>query len=740
MVRNASAMAVSSVLADYYDPLFDRYKVFGKESKEKLQSGRKDFVKGEFTKFLEKNLPEANGLFSPGEVQVKVTDCVALTDYKGAFFRQQAVEYMEYRGAPFVVENILEALGVFGETSAVTAILQEEEEVAESLEEIDRTILKLMQVIDGVKIDNDGVKLGWTGKIKTVDKFVKKMVPGPLSSEAVSVGSAELFEALKSKYEDPSIYVSDMYDAAVGFIENGKKIAANEAEVAALKAEEEALPDGGAGRRAAIKARILLLEAENTLIEGKRLINKAGYTSAKSKLEKLVSVCKEAAEEALSLLGVIKERQESAKPEVYHYLETLAEAQGKIDNDMLEGLLENALLFQEYIGDIPSGTERLPDLDTFSKTLGKDLEVLKKAKAFLENHETPDSFETADDRELLKVLSEYRFEGLLFDYTGLKLKAAAFDPFKSIKSLIENGILGLVVKDPGEISDLALTGADLPSKTLGITAESNDGSSFFTDIGGLLLASPVEAISELLKTGASELAEDTLFIAYLFDNFGCYTGETRENSRCRYELEYVLGGQLTDRENLGGVVLKILALRTLMCTIHILTSREKTAEAAAFAATVLGFTGMPVLIKILQYSVILAWAYEEALVETAILMRGKRVPAVPAKNGFLLELPEVFAAGKSLIDAKADSYEGKTGLSYREYVVLLLLLQDEGKQSLRTLDIIQENLRLTDPGVLMTGMVYGFNIDAAFAISPVFPGVVGKNRQFIFEYTGGSRY
>ncbi len=739
-VRNAGDMAASSVLADFYDPLFERYRVYGRDSKAADMSGKQGFVKQEFVKVLEKNLPADPGLFGFESVETEVTDCVALTDYKGAFFRQQAVEYMEYRGVSFAFEKLLETLGVFGDASKVSQILQEEEQVAEELEEIDKKILKLMQKTDGIKIGDEGIKLGWTGKVKTVDEFIKKMVPGEPSMEKVSVQVAEIFEALKNKYEDPLEFADDMFNAAADVLENENKKAANEAEIADLRGKIESVYADDPGKKAELNARILLLLAENALLDGKRMIAESRFNSAKKKLDKLEVSCEKAVNEAVSLVKEIEELGVNAKPEVYHYLETLANASEWLDADMLQGLLESAEVFEEYIGDKPAGTGRLPDIEEMKKTLLKDKNILEDVRFFLNDLTSPLSFDVVKYGELKEILREYSFEGLKFDYTGLKFKASAFNPFESIKSLVADGLAGLVLSDAQDIPSASYTGIDLPSKTVGITAEGQSPAAFFEDMGSLFADSPLNAIAELLKNGTSELAEDALYIAYLFDNFSYFGSEERESSRCRYEIEYIINGALSDKENLNGVLARIVAVRTVMCLIHIVTCRDKCAEAAAFATSVLGFTGMPLLVKLLQYSLILVWAYEEALVETAILMRGKRFPAVPTEGTFLLSFPEAFATGKTLINEKAEEYAGKTGLSYRDYLMILLVLQDEGKQTLRTMDVVQENLRLSAQGFLMSSMLCGFNLKAKFTVPAVFPNVLNNKKSFVLTFEGTDRY
>ena len=224
----------------------------------------------------------------------------------------------------------------------------------------------------------------------------------------------------------------------------------------------------------------------------------------------------------------------------------------------------------------------------------------------------------------------------------------------------------------------------------------------------------------------------------MFDSFGYYDHE-KDGTKCCYELEYILGGNLKDRDNLAGVITKILSVRAVMSLIHIFSSREKRAETYAFAASILGFTGMPMLIRVLQVLVIFVWAFEEALVETAALLRGKKVKIIADDSSFAVSFPEVFLMGKTLINEKAGAFNGATGLDYKSYLIMLLLVEKESTCNYRTMDVIQENIRQKNDSFRMSSLIYGFNIEADFELPALFR-VFGGNTAYIFGFCGGERY
>ena len=175
-------------------------------------------------------------------------------------------------------------------------------------------------------------------------------------------------------------------------------------------------------------------------------------------------------------------------------------------------------------------------------------------------------------RELLSGLSA---KGLEFDYSGIDFtsKGNGLSAVKKIKQLITDGILALVV-NTDEISSKVINYSDLAS-TITDKYENNDSA---------------------------------------FNK----TADSNENDCLDYTLEYIIGGENSDKDNLEQVMLKLSGIRTGINLAYLITDQSKKAEAYSLAATALGFTGNMAIIKAGQYLVLSVWAYAEAVVESCI--------------------------------------------------------------------------------------------------------------------------
>ena len=116
-------------------------------------------------------------------------------------------------------------------------------------------------------------------------------------------------------------------------------------------------------------------------------------------------------------------------------------------------------------------------------------------------------------------------------------------------------------------------------------------------------------------------------------------------------------------------------------------------ELEMLAASVAGITGIPLLISATKYTLLYLWSLEEALVETAALLDGKRLP-VGGEQG-RLALSEIFLFNGALVERKAAEIPGnRTGAGYEDYLTVFSLMEGVQKKIYRMMDVIQENIRV----------------------------------------------
>lgn len=195
----------------------------------------------------------------------------------------------------------------------------------------------------------------------------------------------------------------------------------------------------------------------------------------------------------------------------------------------------------------------------------------------------------------------------------------------------------------------------------------------------------------------SDVAEETgtlsvlLFGEYLLEHFTAYTDEERSGA-LEYELEYILAGKGSDQENLKYVVNKLMLLRYVPNYVYLQTNTEKKAEAKALALTLCSLLAVPAITEAAAQVILLSWAYGETVMDLRSLLGGSRVPLVKDDTSWQLSLSSLMSLGTS-----EDTNEGKDtagGMDYRDYLRMLLFLEGKESRGLRTLGMIEQNLRI----------------------------------------------
>ncbi len=195
-----------------------------------------------------------------------------------------------------------------------------------------------------------------------------------------------------------------------------------------------------------------------------------------------------------------------------------------------------------------------------------------------------------------------------------------------------------------------------------------------------------------IKKGADKLK----YICYASKQFSDYTEDRKRTTK--YGIEYLIAGKREEKDNLASVVNKILGIRLLLnfgCILSNKTLQEKSFITATILA---GFTGMPPVIRAVQYTILLILAFEEACVDVTALLEGRYVPVIKKARDIKMKYEEMCIASRRLFASKAKAYSGSgrttaADISYQQYLWLFLLGKTEGKIRTRCYSLIQYDLR-----------------------------------------------
>lgn len=181
-----------------------------------------------------------------------------------------------------------------------------------------------------------------------------------------------------------------------------------------------------------------------------------------------------------------------------------------------------------------------------------------------------------------------------------------------------------------------------------------------------------------------------IFGEYLLEHFKSFT-DTEHTSTLDYELEYMLAGKNSDKENLEYVIRKIIFFRFVPNYAYIQTDREMKAEAETAALALCTILAVPAITEAAAQGILLAWAYGESIMDVRSLLKGSRVPLVKSKESWQLQFSKLLTLGTE--EDRSEGRDDENGLRYSEYLRMMLFLAKRDTVALRSLGIIEQNMR-----------------------------------------------
>ncbi len=335
--------------------------------------------------------------------------------------------------------------------------------------------------------------------------------------------------------------------------------------------------------------------------------------------------------------------------------------------DQLKGICEQLSTLESQIKE-KLESENIPEMDSYMKEVQEQLQNLAENSfilmqevehVFTENEsvadqeDTPDSGGDGQEEETEKNAEEG--EGLLDSVRQWKNAA--------ILSLVLGADANRTELD--RISDVSL----LPSKM----------------VAGELSEVTVE--------------EKALFVFYISDTFTSWRSE--EQGTFAYQQEYILFGKTDSRSNLTAMAERLLAVREGMNLTYLLSNTEMRELTKSVAYALVGATGLYPLVVITQFVLLAAWAFAEAVSDVKDLFRGESVEIWKTEESWNTSLNGLVSTAYSQPKSVDLFAEGGLTLSYEDYLRIFMFLNSTQKVCVRSLDMIQEDIRGTESSFLV---------------------------------------
>ncbi len=197
-----------------------------------------------------------------------------------------------------------------------------------------------------------------------------------------------------------------------------------------------------------------------------------------------------------------------------------------------------------------------------------------------------------------------------------------------------------------------------------------------------------------LQQGTSEdtphtsLSDKCRMAEYIDETFCDYTSPA-EKRKLSYELEYILCGHNSDKANLESTLNRLLLIRQSANFLYLLKDPVKWKETLAAATSLAGFSGNPVVIRVVQIGVAAAWAFVESILDIRALLSGDKISLMKGAAEWTLDTKNILSSVTSGAKAK----NCKNGLTYQQYLKGLFLLESVKKLAYRSMDLMEIKIR-----------------------------------------------
>ena len=293
------------------------------------------------------------------------------------------------------------------------------------------------------------------------------------------------------------------------------------------------------------------------------------------------------------------------------------------------------------------------------------------------------------------------------------------DPRETLKNLLRQGVLGLVMPDHNLSSEFLLSG-NLPSEQYRVEKREKTDTSF-TDIKQLKKTLREYKKEDLFK----EMIEEPAVFVYIKNHFSSGV-HPLSTSKMKCEMEYILEGKGNDLDNMEATIKDMIWLRMPVNYAYLLSDLEKKAEAGTVAMSICVATGTEGLTEVVRYLLLGCWAYAESICDVRELVQGKKIPYVKDKLRWKTDL-------STLVEKGGEEERTDTGLTYEDYVVLLLAKQSKKEMNdcySKMLDVMELNIREDYPDFSLSNCVGGFTIQGRITMPPHF--IYGQKKE-LFE-------
>lgn len=718
--------SMDSLLAEYHAPLLNEYHIFALDST--YGSGNYDeiIILDKFQEYFEYSIVKDESgwmnnnmdLLDISLENVELLNKTSILDHDGIIYENQVLEYMKYAAVGNLIASITDGESAIEEAKETATIYEKKQEVEEELIEIDISILELMTLLDGVETNKNGIKLSKKNKLSIKSNFVKNIAVKEITMDNVGINNNTVFAAVKSKYINPFDHTTILRDVLSKII------------------SLEKLRDDSTK-----EMKIIYNELLSIYYSQLNLVN--------TSLDKFINNKTELIDKSIEIINNIEVKKNDAIPLLNGYEEELISKKNNICEEVYSGLNQDLSEMKEYTS---NGVEKY-DFSNKILVLKENRLIINEASLIINDIKSLCSkgdYESSQPKieELENCIKGYNIKDLNLDYSSLVLRDKKQEnPLEKLKSSLDNGILGLVL-DIEDVSTKEISLTNLPSEQLKYESKEININSLFKNMDLFNASGSKDLFSMFIDNNeAVSLINKAMITEYINLFFNNYIMSNEEGfdenlTALSYEQEYILKRKGSDKENLSSVINQILLMRLIMNFISVLGNSKLCVDAELIAVSLVGFTGLPILVKTTKIILLLIISFIESLIDISALLSGKHVNIIKPSTEIIANYQDIFLLNRNHIKNKSEKINGDKALgkfSYNHYIIVFLFMSKKINLRYNSMDLIQKNINLKyDENFLLANCIFDMQVMVKGKINSKFYDLSilkDSNSNSIYSYT-----
>ena len=149
-------------------------------------------------------------------------------------------------------------------------------------------------------------------------------------------------------------------------------------------------------------------------------------------------------------------------------------------------------------------------------------------------------------------------------------------------------------------------------------------------------------------------------------------------------------GKDEDMDNLKSVASKLLFIREGVNFACLMADNVKRTEAQALAAAIASGFLVPPAAVVIEAALLLCWAFAESVLDVRELFAGGKIPLVKTSADWQISLSNLSSLMEGLDSMRKNN---EHGLSYEDYLQVLILPVSKEKKVMRAMDMIEDAIR-----------------------------------------------